>query len=181
MKGGSWARPPTSSMCVSANSGPSLEAHVGRTQGPVFNCTCLPIWHDSWKCGSMACVCPMQGVSLSEGGQAGRLAVIFPKAQEDYLEGGNSSQAVTAVMTHDSLASHIAAIKRLFFSKPQILITIIKNDDKDVWLGTACCTSFSWQSSRVGMVCNECQIPHNKSPNTASLTLLHPYWKVLLT
>lgn len=74
----------------------------------------------------------MQGVSLSEGGQAGRLAVIFPKAQEDYLEGGNSSQAVTAVMTHDSLASHIAALKRLFFSKPQILITIIKNDDKDV-------------------------------------------------
>lgn len=54
----------------------------------------------------------MQGVSFSEGGQAERPAVIFPKAQEDYFAGGNSSQAVRAIMTHDSLASHIAGLKR---------------------------------------------------------------------
>lgn len=63
----------------------------------------------------------MQGVSSSEGGQAERLAVIFPKAQEDYFQGENSSQAVTAVMTHDSLASHIAGLKRLFLQNPRFL------------------------------------------------------------
>lgn len=81
----------------------------------------------------MACVCPMQGVSSSEGGQAERLAVIFLKAQEDYFEGGNSSQVVTAVMTHDSLASHIAGLKRLFLQKPRFLLQsekIIKMSDQ---------------------------------------------------
>lgn len=54
-------------------------------------------------------------------GQAERLAVIFPKAQDNYFEGENSSQAVEAVMTHDMLASHIAGTKRLFMQNPRIL------------------------------------------------------------
>ena len=59
---------------------------------------------------------------LQWGGQAERLAVLFPKAQEDYFEGGNSSQAVVAGMTHDSLASHIAGPKRLLLQNPRFLV-----------------------------------------------------------
>lgn len=73
-------------------------------------------------CGSVACVCVcVWEVSSSEGGQAETLAVISPKTQEDYIEGGNSSQAIAAVMTHDILASHIVRLKGLFLQKPRFL------------------------------------------------------------
>jgi len=65
---------------------------------------------------------PWTGSTLLRGGQTDRLAVIFPKAQEDYFEGGNSSQAVTAVMTHGSLASHIAGPRRLLLQNRRFLL-----------------------------------------------------------
>lgn len=64
----------------------------------------------------------MRGVSSSGEGQADRLAVILAKAREDYFEGGNSSQAVAAVMTHDSLAAHIAGLEECFYKNPRSLL-----------------------------------------------------------
>lgn len=89
MKGGSWARPPASSLCVSAYTGPSLEAHVGKTQGPF-----IPLYMPTWSGripGSVAvwcvCVCACvscKGSSLVRG--SGReTGSNFSKAQEDYF------------------------------------------------------------------------------------------------
>lgn len=63
------------------------------------------------------CVCPVQEVSSSERDWQSFLQKKNP--QVDYVEGGNSSPTIAAVMTHDILASYIARQKGVFLQKPR--------------------------------------------------------------
>lgn len=58
------------------------------------------------------------------GGQAETLAVISPQTQEDYIEGGNWSQALAAVMTHDILRLPHSQTERAVSARARILRTI---------------------------------------------------------
>lgn len=119
MKGGSWVSPPTSSLHVSAQCGPSFEAHLGSRAQSLTVLACLSGMIPASVAVWLVCA-PSKG-SAHVRGSGKRLAVIFTKSQEDYFERGNSSQAVVAVMTHDILTSHIAGLKSLFLQSSTFL------------------------------------------------------------